>query len=117
MDIFKAKTAYGDKITLIGNVPVENTSWQNISNGNDKVTSFTISKTAYNVTLEFNYLPESAYNFYSPILINNIDVTSWSGYYPSVNITYPLNITYYIIAPAVINYTKNVIYLEDGEMG
>jgi len=67
-----------------------NTSWQNITNGSDIISTFNVSTNTRNVTLEFDFLSsrnESTYrNFYSPILRDNIILTSWEETVTGANV-------------------------------
>lgn len=58
------------------NDPIENTTWQTIPDGATKTLTFNISTTVFNVSLEFNY-SHSLFKFYSPMLTDGIDITSW----------------------------------------
>lgn len=54
-----------------------NTSWQNLTGGDNQLTIFNISDTETNITLEFNFSSGSN-NFYSPILRDTITVDTWN---------------------------------------
>ena len=74
-----------------------NTTWENISDGDNQVKSFNISASTNNITLEFDFIPgrnaTAQVNFYSPILRDNISVTGWID--PTlVTINVPANTTY-----------------------
>ncbi|MBI2449435.1 hypothetical protein HYV49_04010, partial [Candidatus Pacearchaeota archaeon] len=61
---------------------IENTTPQNISDGDNKITNFSISTSVYNISLEFTFLASSngtdVTNFYSPILRDNIIIESFA---------------------------------------
>ena len=58
-----------------------NTTWENISDGDNQVKTFNITATTVNLTLEFDFIPfngNQSGNFYSPVLRNSVNVTEWN---------------------------------------
>ncbi|MEK6844505.1 MAG: LamG domain-containing protein [Nanoarchaeota archaeon] len=59
-----------------------NSTWLNISDGDNKITNFSLTNTSINnITLEFDFTPFNANqsgNFYSPVLRDNIIVDTWT---------------------------------------
>ena len=58
-----------------------NTTYQNITTGDNQKNIFNISNTASNLTLEFDFIPyngNQSGNFYSPVLRDNIIIDTWS---------------------------------------
>ena len=102
-----------------------NTSWQNISDGDNKVTTFNISNSTYNVTLEFDFIAwngNQSGNFYSPVLRDNIIVTSFIGV-SSCQVLSSANTTYTqtanivpsgIITPCINITAQNITFNGNG---
>lgn len=66
---------------LEGSTWTANTSWFNITDGNNRLTLFNISTSTNNISLEFDFIPYNGNmtgRFYSPILRENIIIDTWN---------------------------------------
>jgi len=66
-----------------------NTSWQNLTDGDNQLAIFNITNTVSNITLEFNFSVNSD-NFYSPVLRDTISIDTWNdGVAPTPDDDFP----------------------------
>jgi len=66
------------RLYTLGKLKLSPGNWQSIGQGVNNVTVFNISNSTKNVILDFNF-SAGQYNFYSPLLRDNIIVESWSA--------------------------------------
>lgn len=97
---------------------IENTTWESVVEGNNKITQFNISTTVYNVSLQFNYSSNSLYS-YSPLLRDNIILNTWqSGSTPLTGSPNVTNLVEYPTDPATYSpltiYHFNATIVDDG---